>query len=104
MFPSPIETWKPSTMTLYTVSVFIVLLGWLLPLIIISLASFMTADQLNAGGRGFNMQSPFSLDGWKYAFQNDDFSGSFIKSLIIVLTFVAISVDLATITGFGVFK
>ena len=44
MFPRPVETWKPSARTLYTLSVFIVLLGWLLPLIIISIASLMTAD------------------------------------------------------------
>ena len=104
MFPRPIETWKPSTRILYTVSVFVVLIGWLLPLIIISLASFMTADQLNAGGRGFSVPSPFSVDGWRIAFQNDDFRGSFINSFLIVLPVVAISVGLATMAGFALSK
>ena len=104
MFPRPIETWKPSTRTIYVMSVFIVLLGWLLPLIIISLASFMTADQLNAGGRGFNMPSPFSVDGWTVAIKNDEFRGSFINSFFIVLPVVAISVGLATMAGFALSK
>ena len=104
MFPRPIETWKPSTRAIYVMSVFIVLLGWLLPLIIISLASFMTADQLNAGGRGFNMPSPFSVDGWTVAIKNDEFRGSFINSFFIVLPVVAISVGLATMAGFALSK
>ena len=101
MFPRPIETWKPSARTLYTLSVFIVLLGWLLPLIIISIASFMTADQLNSGGRGLNMPSPFSVDGWTIAIKNVQFRGSFINSFFIVLPVVAISVGLATMAGFA---
>ena len=104
MFPRPIETWKPSARTLYTLSVFIVLLGWLLPLIIISIASFMTADQLNSGGRGLNMPSPFSVEGWTIAIKNDEFRGSFINSFFIVLPVVAISVGLATMAGFALSK
>ena len=104
MFPRPIETWKPSARSIYIFSVLIVLLGWLLPLIIISLASFMTADQLNAGGRGLNMPSPFSVDGWSTAIKNDEFRGSFINSFFIVLPVVAISVGLATMAGFALSK
>ena len=104
MFPRPIETWKPSARALYILSVFIVLLGWLLPLIIISIASFMTADQLNSGGRGLNMPNPFSVDGWTTAIKNDEFRGSFINSFFIVLPVVAISVGLATMAGFALSK
>ena len=99
MFPRPIETWKPPARALYILSVLIVLLGWLLPLIIISIASFMTADQLNSGGRGLNVPSPFSVDGWTIAIKNDQFRGSFINSFFIVLPVVAISVGLATMAG-----
>ena len=102
MFPRPIETWKPSLGSVYSVCLYCS--AWLvLPLIIISIASFMTADQLNSGGRGLNMPSPFSVDGWTLH-KNDEFRGSFINSFFIVLPVVAISVGLATMAGFALSK
>lgn len=104
MYPAPMETWKPRSRTLYMISVFVVLVLWLMPLIIISLASFMTADQLNSGGRGFNIPNPISVDGWVTAIGNDDFRASFINSFIVVPPVVVISVGLATMAGFALSK
>jgi len=104
MFPTPMETWKPRARTGYAIAVAVVLVLWLLPLIIITLASFMTADQLNAGGRGLNLPRPFSVDGWVTAFTNDDFQASFLNSFIVVPPVVAISVGLATMAGYALTK
>ena len=104
MYPTPMEKWKPQSQNLYRASVVVVLILWLMPLIIISLASFMTADQLNAGGRGLNLPSPFTLDGYLTALNNKDFMASFINSFIVVPPVVAISVALATMAGYGLSK
>ena len=61
MFPAPIEKSSQQKRILYYLSVSLVLLLWLIPLMIISLAAFKTADQLNAGGRGFELPDPFTL-------------------------------------------
>ena len=104
MFPTPMENWKPKARYGYAIAVISVLILWLLPMIIITLASFMTADQLNAGGRGLNLPHPFAIDGWKTAASNDDFRASIINSFIIVLPVVAISISLATMAGFALSK
>ena len=104
MYPAPMETWRPSSRRLYVVAVILTLLLWLLPLIIISLASFMTADQLNAGGRGLNMPNPLSVDGWATALSNDDFRASLLNSFLVVPPVVVISIGLATMAGFALSK
>ena len=104
MYPAPMEKWRPSSRTAYKISVIVVLLLWLLPLIIIMLASFMTADQLNAGGRGLNLPSPFSIEGYKTALNNQDFMASFINSFFVVIPVTIISVCLATMAGYGLSK
>lgn len=104
MFPTPMEVWKPQARVGYFVAVVAVLILWLLPLIIISLASFMTADQLNSGGRGLNLPMPFSVEGWVTAISNDDFRASFLNSFIVVPPVVVISVGLATMAGFALSK
>ncbi|MEL7116923.1 MAG: carbohydrate ABC transporter permease [Pseudomonadota bacterium] len=104
MYPSPMETWRPSSRTLYKASVVLVLLLWLLPLIIIMLASFMTADQLNAGGRGLNLPNPLSIDGYLTALTNQDFMASFLNSFLVVIPVTAISVCLAVLAGYGLSK
>ncbi|KMW58028.1 Binding-protein-dependent transport systems inner membrane component precursor [Candidatus Rhodobacter oscarellae] len=104
MYPAPMETWKPQSRTLYKISVIVVLLLWLLPLIIIMLASFMTADQLNTGGRGLNLPNPFSIEGYRTAFTNQDFMASFMNSFLVVIPVTAISVCLATMAGYGLSK
>ena len=50
MFPTPIEKATKINKFIYYFSVAVVLLLWLIPLMIITLAAFKTADQLNAGG------------------------------------------------------
>ena len=104
MYPTPMEKWKPQSRIMYRIAVIVVLVLWLLPLIIITLASFMTADQLNAGGRGLNLPSPFSLDGYLTALGNQDFMASFINSFIVVPPVVVISVGLATMAGYALSK
>ena len=104
MYPTPMEKWKPQSRIMYRIAVIVVLILWLLPLIIITLASFMTADQLNAGGRGLNLPSPFSLDGYLTALGNQDFMASFINSFIVVPPVVVISVGLATMAGYALSK
>ena len=98
------EKWRPSSRNLYKFAVIAVLILWLLPLIIIMLASFMTADQLNSGGRGLNLPSPFSIEGYKTALNNQDFMASFINSFYVVIPVTAISVCLATMAGYGLSK
>ena len=48
MFPVPIEKATKTNRIIYYSSVALVLLLWLIPLMIITLAAFKTADQLNA--------------------------------------------------------
>ena len=104
MYPTPIENWKEGNRWMYPVAVAIVLLLWLLPLIIIGLASFMSAEQLNAGGRGLNLPNPFTIAGYQTAFENDDFRASILNSFGVVLPVTAISVGLATMAGFALSK
>lgn len=104
MYPTPMERWSSNSRAIYAVAVVVVLLLWLLPLIVIMLASFMTADQLNAGGRGLNLPSPFSLDGYITALQNQDFMASFLNSFLVVIPVTAISVGLAVLAGYGLSK
>ena len=54
MFPTPVEKTSKTNRFIYYSSVALVLLLWLVPLMIITLAAFKTADQLNAGGRGLS--------------------------------------------------
>jgi len=104
MYPTPMEKWKPQSRTAYKAMVVVVLVLWLMPLIIISLASFMTADQLNSGGRGLNLPSPFSIDGYVTALTNQDFMASFLNSFMVVPPVVIISVSLATMAGYALSK
>jgi multiple sugar transport system permease protein len=98
------DRWTPSSRTLYKIAVVLVLLMWLLPLIIIMLASFMTADQLNAGGRGLNLPNPFTLEGYRTALTNQDFMASFLNSFLVVIPVTVISVGLAVLAGYGLSK
>ena len=104
MYPSPMENWSSKGRVAYSISVAIVLLLWLLPLIIISLASVMTADQLNSGGRGLNIPKPFSIEGFRTVLTNPDLMASIYNSFIVVIPVVAISVGLATLAGFALSK
>lgn len=104
MYPTPMDRWTPSSRTLYKIAVVLVLLMWLLPLIIIMLASFMTADQLNAGGRGLNLPNPFTLEGYRTALTNQDFMASFLNSFLVVIPVTVISVGLAVLAGYGLSK
>ena len=104
MFPTPIQNWNSRSKFIYFTLVMFTLVAWLLPLVIITLASFMTADQLNSGGRGLNLPSPLSIDGWITAINNEDFRKSFLNSFIIVTPVVIISIGLATMAGFALSK
>ena len=104
MYPTPLEKWTPHGRTLYKFAVLVILILWLFPMIIIALASFMTADQLNAGGRGLNLPNPFSLDGYITAFTNKDFMASFMNSFLVVPPVVVISISLATMAGYALSK
>ena len=70
MFPVPIEKATKTNRVIYYSSVALVLLLWLIPLMIITLAAFKTADQLNAGGRGFVLPDPFTLTAFKLTLTN----------------------------------
>ena len=76
MFPTPIEKTSKTNRFIYYSSVILVLLLWLVPLMIRTLAAFKTADQLNAGGRGFVLPEPFTL----YAFKTKSFPPKVIPS------------------------
>lgn len=104
MYPTPMEKWTPSGRRVYAACVVLALLLWLLPMAVITLASFMTADQLNAGGRGLAMPSPFSVSGYATALWNDDFRASFLNSFLVVPPVVVISVGLATLAGYSLSK
>lgn len=104
MYPAPMESWKPRSRALYALAVGVVLVLWLMPLIIIAIASLMTADQINGGDRGLVMPSPLSVEGWVTALENHDFRASFLNSFLVVPPVVVISVGLATMAGYALSK
>ena len=79
MFPVPIEKATKTNRIIYYSSVALVLLLWLVPLMIITLAAFITADQLYAGGRGFVLPEPFTLYAFKTTFTNEPFMSSILN-------------------------
>ena len=62
----------------------------------------MTADQLNSGGRGLNMPSPFLWTAGP-CYKNDDLELLY-KFFLHCSPVVAISVGLATMAGFALSK
>ena len=104
MFPAPIEKSSQQKRILYYLSVSVVLLLWLIPLMIISLAAFKTADQLNAGGRGFVLPEPFTLIAFKTIFTNGPFMSSIFNSFVVVISVTIISISLATMAGYALSK
>ena len=94
MFPKPIEKTSKANRIIYYSSVTLVLLLWLVPLMIITLAAFKTADQLNAGGRGFVLPEPFTLYAFKTTFTNEPFMSSILNSFLVVLPVTVISLSL----------
>ena len=83
MFPVPIEKATKTNRVIYYSSVALVLLLWLIPLMIITLAAFKTADQLNAGGRGFVLPDPFTLTAFKRTLTNEPFMASILNLSLI---------------------
>ena len=104
MFPAPIEKTSKANRFVYYSSVALVLLLWLVPLMIITLAAFKTADQLNAGGRGFVLPEPFTLYAFKTTFTNEPFMSSILNSFLVVLPVTVISISIATMAGYALSK
>ena len=104
MFPAPIEKSSQQKRILYYLSVSLVLLLWLIPLMIISLAAFKTADQLNAGGRGFVLPDPFTVIAFETIFTNGPFMSSILNSFFVVIPVTIISISLATMAGYALSK
>ena len=104
MFPTPIEKSGRKSIVIYYFSVFCILLLWLLPLLVITLAAFKTADQLNAGGRGLVLPQPYTLDGLLTVLTNKDFMTSVMNSFLVVIPVTIISISLATMAGYALSK
>ena len=104
MFPVPIEKATKTNRIIYYSSVALVLLLWLIPLMIITLAAFKTADQLNAGGRGFVLPDPFTLTAFKRTLTNEPFMASILNSFMVVIPVTIISISLATMAGYALSK
>ena len=104
MFPVPIEKATKTNRIIYFSSVALVLLLWLIPLMIITLAAFKTADQLNAGGRGFVLPDPFTLSAFKRTLTNEPFMASILNSFMVVIPVTIISISLATMAGYALSK
>ena len=104
MFPTPIEKAKNRSKVIFYLSVLFVLLLWLVPLMIVSLAAFKTADQLNAGGRGFVLPDPFTLYAFKTTLTNKPFMISILNSFLVVIPVTIISISLATAAGYALSK
>ena len=104
MFPKPIEKTSKTSRFIYYSSVALVLILWLVPLMIITLAAFKTADQLNAGGRGFVLPEPFTLYAFKTTFTNEPFMSSILNSFLVVLPVTVISISIATMAGYALSK
>ena len=104
MFPTPIEKSSSQRKTLYYFFVTLFLMLWLIPLFIISLAAFKTADQLNAGGRGFELPDPFTLYAIKTTLTNGPFMTSILNSFVVVIPVTIISISIATMAGYALSK
>ena len=70
---------------------------------IITLAAFKTADQLNAGGRGFVLPEPFTLYAFKQLLLMSLYEFN-IKFILVVLPVTVISISIATMAGYALSK
>ena len=104
MFPTPIEKFSSQRKTIYYFLVTLFLMLWLIPLFIITLAAFKTADQLNAGGRGFELPDPFTFYAIKTTLTNGPFMTSILNSFVVVIPVTIISISIATMAGYALSK